>query len=55
MASHAYKVTDDDVTALGDVGFSEDQIFEATVCAAVGAGLVRLQKGLEALKSAERA
>lgn len=54
MASQAYKVTDDDVTALGDVGFSEDQIFEATVCAAVGAGLVRLQKGLEALKSTEQ-
>ncbi len=55
IASQAYKVTDDHVLALRNAGFSEDQIFEATVCAAVGAGLARLERGLDALKSAERA
>ncbi len=46
---HAYKVTDGDVKALEDAGFSEDQIFEHTVSAAVAAGLERLEAGLGAL------
>ena len=32
---HAYKVTDADVQKLKDAGFSEDEIFEQTVSAAV--------------------
>ena len=55
VSSRAYEVTDDDVAALRNAGYSEDQIFEATVCAAVGAGLARLERGLEALKRRERA
>lgn len=55
ISSQASEVTDDHVLALRNAGFSEDQVFEATVCAAVGAGLTRLQRGLEALKSTERA
>jgi alkylhydroperoxidase family enzyme len=46
---HAYKVTDRDVQELKDAGFSEDQIFEHTVSAAVAAGLARLEAGLGAL------
>lgn len=46
---HAYKVTDGDVQALKDTGFSEDEIFEHTVSAAVAAGLERLDAGLGAL------
>jgi len=46
---HAYKVTDGDVQALKDAGFSEDQIFEHTVSVAVAAGLERLEAGLGAL------
>jgi alkylhydroperoxidase family enzyme len=46
---HAYKVTDGDVQALKDAGFSEDEIFEQTVSAAVAAGLERLEAGLKAL------
>ena len=46
---HAYKVTDADVQALKDAGFSEDDIFEQTVSAAVGAGLERLDAGMRAL------
>ena len=46
---HAYKVTDADVQALNDAGFSDDEIFEHTVSAAVAAGLSRLDAGLGAL------
>jgi len=46
---HAYKVTDGDVQALKDAGFSDDEIFEHTVSAAVAAGLSRLDAGLGAL------
>lgn len=47
---HAYKVTDEDITALHQVGYSDDQIFEVTVSTALGAGLVRLESGLSALR-----
>jgi len=46
---HAYKVTDRDIEALKDLGFTEDEIFEHTVSAAVAAGLERLDAGLAAL------
>lgn len=53
VARYAYKLTDDDVRALLAAGYSEDQIFEATVSAALGAALVRLTAGLDALRRAE--
>jgi alkylhydroperoxidase family enzyme len=46
---HAYKVTDRDVDELKAAGFSEDEIFEQTVSAAVAAGLERLDAGLGTL------
>ena len=46
---NAYEVTDEDVQALKDAGYSEDVIFEQTVSAAVAAGLERLKAGLEAI------
>jgi alkylhydroperoxidase family enzyme len=46
---HAYKTTDEDVAALKDAGYSEDEIFEHTVSAAVAAGLERLDAGLRVL------
>jgi alkylhydroperoxidase family enzyme len=45
----AYRVTDEDVAALLQAGYSEDQIFELTVCIALGAGLARLKAGQAAL------
>ena len=45
----AFRVTDADVEALKDAGFSDDEIFEQTVAAAVGAGLARLDAGLKAM------
>jgi alkylhydroperoxidase family enzyme len=47
---HAYKVTDRDVEDLKAAGFSEDEIFEHTVSAAVAVGLERLEAGLGALR-----
>src|SRR5688572_12076921 len=49
VAQHAYKVTDEDVEALKRAGYSEDELFEITVSAAVGASLKRLDIGLAAL------
>lgn len=45
----AYRVTDGDVNELRAAGFSEDEIFEQTVSAAVSEGLVRLDAALRAV------
>ena len=50
----AYQVTDADIEALRKAGCTEDQIFEATVCTALGAGLGRLEKGLALLRAVDR-
>jgi alkylhydroperoxidase family enzyme len=42
----AFRVTDGDVDELRAAGFSEDEIFEQTVSAAVSEGLVRLDAAL---------
>ena len=49
---HAYKVTDDDMKALR-ANHSEDELFELTVAAAVGAALHRLERGMAALRGEE--
>jgi len=50
VAVHAYKVTDEDLTALQQAGNSDDVLFEVTVSAALGAALGRLERGLSALR-----
>lgn len=52
VARHAYRVTDEDVDAMKSIGWSEDAIFELTVAAAVGAAIMRLERGLQALDEA---
>jgi alkylhydroperoxidase family enzyme len=47
---HAYKTSDSDVARLKDAGFSEDEIFEQTVSAAVSGGLERLEAGIRTLR-----
>ena len=49
VRTRAYTVTDAEVEALKAAGHTEDEIFEQTVSAAVGAGLLRLDAGLEAM------
>jgi hypothetical protein len=52
VVRHAYKVTDEDVEALRQAGYSEDQIFELTVSAALGAALERARAAFRALREA---
>jgi alkylhydroperoxidase family enzyme len=52
VALHAHMVTDEDLLQLQREGLSEDEIFEATAAAAVGAALLRLEKGMAALRGA---
>jgi alkylhydroperoxidase family enzyme len=53
VARHAWKMTDADVDALKQAGFSEDVIFEITVCAALGAATGRLRQAYDAMKGAD--
>ncbi len=53
IVTSAYKVTDKDVQLLLRAGYSEEQIFELTVSAALGAGLTRLKRGEELLEEGE--
>lgn len=51
VALHAYKVTDRDVEQLKAAGCSEDEIFELTLSAALGASRARLDQGLTLLQA----
>ena len=51
VTRHAYRVTDDDVQALLATGYSQDQVFEATLSVALGAARMRLLAGLAALRT----
>jgi alkylhydroperoxidase family enzyme len=55
VALHAYRVTDEDVDALKRAGYTEDQIFEVTAAAAVGAAVRRLERGLAILDESRAA
>ena len=46
---HAYRVTDADVERLLESGMTEDEVYEATVAAAVGAGLARFEAAVRAM------
>lgn len=46
VARHAYRISDEDVEALKRAGYSEDAIFEITAAAALGAAVMRLERGL---------
>jgi alkylhydroperoxidase family enzyme len=47
---HAYKITDEDVLKLKEAGYSEDHIFEITLCAGIGASFARFERGMQAVK-----
>jgi hypothetical protein len=53
IALHAYRITDEDIAALCRER-SEDEIFEVSVAAAMGAGLARLERGLAILRGGGR-
>ncbi len=50
VAECAYLISDDDIAELHHADYSDDQIFEATVSAALGAGILRLECVLNALR-----
>jgi alkylhydroperoxidase family enzyme len=50
VALEAHRVTDADLAALRAGGYTEDQIFEITVAAALGAGTARMERGLAAVR-----
>ena len=52
VVGHAHAVGDEDIAELHRAGYTDDQIFEATVSAALGAGLARLGRILLALRPA---
>jgi alkylhydroperoxidase family enzyme len=49
VRDRAYSVTDRDVEALKEAGFSEDEIFEQTVAVAIAEGLRRLDGAEEVI------
>jgi hypothetical protein len=52
VARHAYRVTDEDITATMVSGLSEDQVFELVVCAAIGQATRQYNTALVALEAA---
>src|SRR5215218_3857806 len=50
VADHSYRISDADVAALAAAGHTEEEIFEVTVAAAVGAALHRLEAGMRAVR-----
>jgi hypothetical protein len=54
IAKHAYKVTDDDISAALASGVSEDQVFELAVCAAIGQATRQYDTALAALDATTR-
>lgn len=54
VASHACRVTDEDISAAMASGLSEDQLFEIVVCAAVGKADRQYGAALSALDAASR-
>ena len=53
VAEHAHEITDDDIASLHAADYTDDEIFEATISAALGAGLFRLDCVLRALVASQ--
>ena len=53
LTRHAFRITDEDVAGLRASGHSEDAILELSVAGALGAALLRLERGLAASHAKE--
>jgi hypothetical protein len=51
VRDQSYRITDNDIDALQAAGHSEDEIFEITVAAAVGAAFRSLDAGMRAMRA----
>jgi hypothetical protein len=49
VRDQSYRITDRDIDTLTAAGVSEDEIFELTVAAALGAAMLRFDAGMRAL------
>jgi hypothetical protein len=49
VRDRSYRITDTDLARLTTAGLSDDDIFEVTIAAAVGAALQRLDAGMRAV------
>ena len=54
IVRHAYRVTDEDISAAQAAGYGEDELFDVIVAASLGAGLVRHERGLATIDAWER-
>jgi len=54
VTHQAYKIVDKDIDAARQAGFSEDQLFELIICAAVGQASRQYEAGLAALAEAKK-
>ena len=52
VTRHPYRVTDEDVAAVKAAGFSEDQVFELVIAAALGQASRQCEAALAALDAA---
>ena len=52
VATNASRVTDEDINGAKASGYSEDQVFETVVCAAIGQASRQYEAGLAALEAA---
>ena len=52
VSGSAYKITDEDIAAVKAAGYSEDAVFELTVCGALGQATRQLDAALAALDAA---
>jgi hypothetical protein len=50
VATTAWRVTGEDIETLLEAGYTQDEVFEITVSAAMGAAHGRLERGLAALR-----
>ncbi len=53
VARHAYRTTDANIESLKAAGYTDDELFELTVAAALGASRARLERALEAVGAKE--
>lgn len=49
LREHASRMRDEDIAAVIAAGYTEDQVYEATIATALGTGTYRLEAGLRAL------
>ncbi|KAA3646548.1 MAG: hypothetical protein DWQ07_10090 [Chloroflexi bacterium] len=50
LSERPHEISDEDIQALTTAGYSDEEIFEITISAALGSSLARLERGFELVK-----